>query len=423
MWQNEAVWTLQESACPHGEADSFRDRLWRCRPAFACALAVALLACGKREASENSGTEPQPPQSEVAASSKQSAEGLVVFPPDSPQLRQIGVEPVRKVPVPVDEVTAPAKIEVNPNRVSHALLPVPGRIVHVVAKLGDSVVQGQPIVTIEGPALGEAESAFIQAEAGVRQAELSASKADADLSRLNILFERGASAQKDVLAAQTAAALAHSSLDQAHSVREQARQRLELLGLKPGQFQQQATVPAPISGKVLDINVVEGEYHNEVNAPLFTIADLSRVWVSSDVAESDIRYCHIGGAVELSLIAYPDETFRARVTRIADTVDNDSRTIKVTAELENPGGRLRPQMFGRVRYATVAAEPTVWVPEAAVVQLNGGDSVFVEQGPGRFLATPVTLGKRQNGGFAVSKGVTPGQRIVTAGAVYVKAGL
>jgi biotin carboxyl carrier protein len=79
-----------------------------------------------------------------------------VFAADAVQLRQIAVAPVEMVSVPSDEIAVPAKIEVNPNRVSHALLPVPGRIVGVMAKLGDAVVQGQPIVTVEGPALGDA---------------------------------------------------------------------------------------------------------------------------------------------------------------------------------------------------------------------------------------------------------------------------
>ena len=144
------------------------------------------------------------------------------------------IEPVRTVPVPADEVTAPARIEANPNRVGHAVLPVPGRIVKVMVKLGDSVTQGQPVVQIESPMVGEAESAYIQAEASVRQAELAITKADADLARLTDLFEHQAVAQKEVLAAQTTAALTKAALEQAQSAREQARRRLELLGLKAG---------------------------------------------------------------------------------------------------------------------------------------------------------------------------------------------
>ena len=332
------------------------------------------------------------------------------------------IQPVHTVPAPADEVTASAKIEANPNRVGHAAVPVPGRIVKVLVKLGDAVTQGQPVVQIESPMVGEAESAYIQAEASVRQAELAVSKADADLTRLADLFEHQAVAQKEVLAAQTAAALTKASLEQARIAREQARSRLELLGLKAGQFQQRVSVTAPVSGKVLELNVVEGEYRNEINTPLMTIADLSRVWATSEVPESKIRYCKPGGMADLELIAYPNELFRARVTRIADTVNSETRTIKVSAELDNSAGRLRPEMFGRLRYAD-GEVPTPWVPDSAVVRIGDKDYVFIEQAPGRFLASPVELGKRHDGGFTVTHGLRPGDRVVAQGSVYLKAAL
>ena len=382
-----------------------------------CAFAVFLAACGHPEAASK--------KSEPEATAKPAAiapEGVVLLGSDAPELKQITIEPMRAIPLPSDEVTAPAKIELNPNRVAHATLPIPGRIVRVMVKLGDSVKAGDPVVIIESPAAGEAESAYVQAENLVRQAELAAAKADADLTRVADLFEHQAIAKKEVLSAQTALALSKASVEQAKSGVEQAQRRLQLLGLKPGQLRQQVTVTAPISGKVLEINVVEGEFHNETSTSLLKIADLSRVWVSSDVPESDIRYCHVGGRADLELIAYPNETFRGQVTRLADTVDTETRTIKVIAELDNAQGRLRPAMFGRLRYAG-AVVPTLWVPESAVVQYAGKDVVFVEQSPGRFLATPVDLGRRHEAGFAVSHGLTVGQRVVTAGAIYLKASL
>jgi cobalt-zinc-cadmium efflux system membrane fusion protein len=334
----------------------------------------------------------------------------------------MSVEPVHPVPTPAEEVTAPARIEANPNRVGHAVLPAPGRIVRVMVKLGDAVRQGQPVVTIESSVVAESESAYIQSEAAVRQAELTLAKADADLFRMTDLFEHQAVAQKEVLAAQTVAAVAKSALEQAKTGREQARHRLELLGLKPGEFQQVVTVRAPVSGKVLELSVVEGEFRNEINLPLITIADLSRVWATSEVPESKIRYCKIGGRADLELIAYPNEPFRARVTRIADTVDSATRTIKVTAELDNNNGRLRPEMFGQLRYAGELV-PTIWVPDPAVVRIGDKDFVFVEKSKGHFLATPVQLGKHHNGGFAITAGLHEGSRVVTGGAVYLKAAL
>jgi len=390
-----------------------------------CLFAFLLGGCSKRatELASTSNTtvgakEPARPPEQISA----NAANVVVLGPDAPELRQMTIEPVHSVTVPADEITAPAKIEVNPNRMGHAMLPAPGRIVRVMVKLGDSVGQGQPVVAIESSVVAEAESGHIQSDASVRQAELAVAKAEADLARETDLFEHQAIAQKEVLAAQTTAELAKASLEQARSAREQARRRLELLGLKVGQFQQQIVVTAPISGKVLEVSVVAGEYRNEINTPLVTIADLSRVWATSEVPESKIRYCKVGGTADLELIAYPNETFRARVTRIADTVGSETRTIKVSAEIENIGGRLRPEMFGQLRYAD-GLTPSPWVPDSAVVRIGDKALVFLEQGPGRFISSPVELGKRQDGGFSIAKGLKTGDRVVTQGSVYLKAAL
>jgi len=345
--------------------------------------------------------------------------GQVNLAPDAPELRQMTIEEVRAIPIPSDAVTAPAKIEANPNRIGRALLPIPGRVTRVMVKLGDSVVKGQPLVTIESTAAAEAESAYVQSEASVRQAEVTAAKADADLSRLSDLFSHSAVAEKEVLSAKTALALATSGVEQAKSAREQARKRLELLGLTPGRSDQTVTVSAPLSGKVLEVSVVEGEFRNETSTPLLTIADLSRVWATSEVPESKIRFCRLGGQADLELIAFPNETFRGHVTRIADTVNGETRTIKVSTELDNSAGRLRPEMFGRLRYAD-GLVATPWTPASAVVRIGQKDCVFVEQGTGKFIPTPVQLGQPHNGGFALVSGVRAGERVVTQGSVYLK---
>lgn len=361
---------------------------------------------------------PAPP----AASVQKELTGEVVLGPSAPELKQMTIEAVRLVPVAVDEVTVTARIQANPHSVGHAVVPVPGRIVRVMARLGDLVARGQPLVAIDSTVVAEAESAFVQAEAVVRQAEIASTKAEADVSRLTDLYEHQAVAQKEVLAAKTTAGLTLASVDQARSGRDQARRRLELLGLKAGEFQQQVVVNAPISGKVMEVSVVEGEFRNEINTPLVTITDLSRVWVTSEVPESKIRLFRVGGVAHLELIAYPNETFHARVTRIADAVDSETRTVKVNAELDNAGGKLRPDMFGSLKYSA-GDMPSPWIPDTAVVRLNGVDLVFVERAAGRFRAVPVELGKQEQGGYPVRKGLRAGDRIVTRGAVYLKAAL
>lgn len=380
------------------------------------ALATLLAACAKEEKAAPSKPAP------VAASSSPSGERKVILGPDVPELREMNIETVRVAPVPAEDTSAPARIEANPNRIGRARLPVSGRIVNVMVQLGDSVKAGQPLVVIDSPSVADAETAFLQAESSVKQAEVALAKANADLERLTDLFEHKAVAQKEVLSAKTVHALSLTSLDQAIQSRRQAQQKLEYLGLKTGKHQQQVIVNAPISGKVLEVAVVPGEFRNEVNEPLITVADLSRVWATADVPESQIRQYRLSGQTSLELLAYPDELFPGRVTRIADTADAETRTVKVSAELENASGKLRPQMFGRMRYVH-GLVPAPWVPEAAVVRIGDKDHVFLEESKGHFRLAEVVLGKRHESGFAILRGVSAGDRVVTRGAVYLKGAL
>jgi cobalt-zinc-cadmium efflux system membrane fusion protein len=396
-----------------------RSRTLTCAAALSAALLLIATGCGKaKDAADSTGD-----GKESTAPVKPAAPpGVVVLAADAPELKEMKVEEVHNIAAPAQAVTATARIEANPNRVAHAVVPAPGRITRLMVKLGDSVQQGQPLVAIESSAVTELESAYVQAGSMIRQAELALSKSESDLSRVTDLFEHQAVAQKEVVAAQSTVAINKTSLDQAKAGQDQARRRLELLGLKTGEFQQQIVVTAPISGKVLEVSVVEGEYRNEINAPLMTISDLSRVWATSEVPESEIANCRIGGIVDLELISFPNEVFHARVTRIADTVNSDTRTIKVSAELDNPGGKLRPEMFGKLHYEN-GTTPMPWVPTSAVVRIGSKDFVFVEQDKGHFLSTQVELGQPTQGGFPINAGVKTGDRVVTQGSIYLKAAL
>jgi membrane fusion protein, heavy metal efflux system len=170
---------------------------------------------------------------------------------------------------------------------------------------------------------------------------------------------------------------------------------------------------------VLELNVAAGEYRNDTNAPLMTIANLSTVWVSADVPESSLRLVHVGERVDVTLAAYPNETFHARVMRIADTVDPQTRTIKVRAELENPGGRFRPEMYGSIRH-TDSMQMRPVVPAGAAIQGDGHTVVFVEKGQGRFQQTEITVGKRTGDLLPVLSGLSAGDRVVVDGAMLLK---
>lgn len=377
--------------------------------AAACALLGA--SCGHKGTQADAGASPN------AAAPAES--GVVVIPADSPKIGQIRVERVRLAEVAAGEVVSPGKIEVDPNKVSRVVLPVAGRISGVMVKMGDAVTQGQPVLTIESPDADAAESAYLQAEAGVTQARANLVKAQSDYDRVSDLFEHNAVARKEVVNTENALAQAKAALEQSQAAREHAQRRLGLLGLKPGAFGQKVVVRSPFSGKVLEMSVAPGEYRNDTNAPLMTIADLSTVWVSSDVPESSIRLIRVGERVDVTLAAYPGEAFHGRVTRIADTVDPQTRTVKVLAEMANPRGRFRPEMFGNIRH-TESLRMTPVVPAGAVIQGDGRSIVFVEESPGRFRQTEIVVGKRAGDLLPVSSGVRVGDRIVVDGAMLLK---
>jgi membrane fusion protein, heavy metal efflux system len=374
------------------------------------ASVLLLFSCGGSSERQQQGASQQ---------RRVTADGHIVFPGDSPQLAQLRIEKVVAQPVPTNVVEAPGKVEVNPSRVSRVVLPVTGHVTDVTVKPGDAVKASQPILTMESPDADAMVSGLMQAEAAVAEAKVALAKAQADYDRSNDLYQHSAVAQKEVLNAGSIRLQSEAALGQADAARRQAAARLDILGLEPGKFKQPVRVRAPMSGKVLEVVVAPGEYRNDTNAPVITIADLSTVWISADVPESAIRFIDVGERVDIELTAYPGEIFRGRVTRIADTVDPQTRAVKVRAELNNPGGRLRPEMFARVRHTDSLPVLPV-VPSSALVQEQGRNIVYREDSRGVFSAVTVRTGEPFKGMIPILEGLRPGDRIVAGGVMLLK---
>lgn len=373
--------------------------------------AVAWLAsCSQGEKTSQSMAKPLAP----------NQPGQAVIAADSPQLTQIRVEPVQMKMVPVDTVSSPGKVEANANRLAHVTLQLTGRVTAVYAKIGDFVRQGQPLLTVESADADSAVSTSLQAQASVTQSKSALAKAQLDLNRQKDLFEHGAVPEKEVLNGQAVVVQMQAGVEQAQAAAEQSRRRLQLLGISPGSFGQRVTVNAPISGKVLEMSVANGEFRNDLSAPMMTIADLSSVWVTSDVPETAIRLVRAGEPARIQLSAYPGETFLGRVTLIGDVVDPQTRTVKVRAELPNPGGRLKPEMFGNIQLAEhTELRPTV--PVAAIVATDGKAIVWREKSRGVFQRVTVTLGTQTGDRVAITSGLAAEDRIVVDGVMLLSA--
>jgi membrane fusion protein, heavy metal efflux system len=346
------------------------------------------------------------------ASASVSSQGtpLVVVPPDSPQFKQLRVEPVHVREFPSDEVVAVAKVMINPNRISRVLPPVQGRVLTVSVKLGDNVEEGQSLVTLTSPDADAAISAYLQADATVRQGKVALAKADKELDRAHKLLDVQGISEKDTLTAENDVATAKAALENAEATRD---------------LQQPVVVRAPISGVVTDISVTPGDYRAavssmaDVTTPLMSIADLSTVWVASDVPEPYMRFIHIREPVEITFLAYPGEKFTGRVARVGSSLDPQTRALKVQVDLPNPAGRFVPEMFGTMRHAG-PPRPFPVVPSAAIVQEYGRSEVFVERGPGQFERRVVTTGVRTDDHVAITGGLDANTRVVVDGAILLR---
>jgi len=334
-------------------------------------------------------------------------------------LKQLRVEAVQTALVTQDEVVAPGRVAMNTHRVSHVAIPFAGRVERVLVRLGDRVAANQALLTIESPEGGAALTTWLQARSLLASAQSAATKAGVDAARARDLYDHQAIALKDLQLAEHVLVETRAEQQLAEAAERHARRTAGLLGLNLDSADSLITIRSPLAGKVLELSVSEGEYRTDPTAPVMMVADLSRVWITSDVPEASIRLIDIGERLSVELVAFPGETFEARVTRIADTVDASSRTVHVQAEIPNPDGRLRPDMFGRIRHSH-APRPMPVVPAQAIVQNGDGPVVFRETTPGTFTRTRITTGRADANRVVVLTGLGAGDRIVVDGAILLK---
>jgi cobalt-zinc-cadmium efflux system membrane fusion protein len=175
---------------------------------------------------------------------------------------------------------------------------------------------------------------------------------------------------------------------------------------------------------VLEKNAVIGELAKTTDS-IFTIADMSTVWIEADIPESDLKDISIGKTALVSVSAYPEETFSGKVSYLASIVDKTTRTVKARIELLNPERKLRIDMFGTAVLSHVAAKEALVVPNEAVVIIQGVPYVYVVQTKAgqqyTFEARPVAPGQRVNADVEIKSGLREGEDIAQAGVYALKA--
>jgi membrane fusion protein, heavy metal efflux system len=275
-----------------------------------------------------------------------------------------------------------------------------GRVVDVKVRLGDDVRQGQLLLTMNSPDMAGAISDY-------RKAQSSAALARTQLERAQLLYSHGAVPQKDVQVAEDA--------DQKAKVDMQAAMtRIELLG---GDIKQPAAlleVRAPVSGTIIEQNITPSAGVKSLdNSPnLFTIADLSHVWVVCDVYENNLAQVHLDDRATVQLNAYPDRKIAGSVTNISKLLDPVTRTAKVRIDLPNEHGLLRPNMFATVQFASAGVQSRMAVPVGAILRLQDRDWLFIRIDDKHFRRTEIQTGPASADGFQeILSGVRAGDRV------------
>ncbi len=205
-----------------------------------------------------------------------------------------------------------------------------------------------------------------------------------------------------------------------------ARQRLKLMGVKDeqiaglektGQPNIRLPIYTPLSGIVIEKIALEGQYVN-VGDPLFNIADLSTVWVEVEVYENEFPFVKIGQPVDIVSQSYPGKTFRGRVAFIYPFLDPKTRTVKVRAEIPNPGLKLKPDMFVNAR-VLVPLGSSIVVPVTAVMDTGQRQTVWVEMQPGMFEPRDVKVGTRSGDSVQILSGLKAGEKVAASGGYLI----
>ncbi len=304
---------------------------------------------------------------------------------------------------------------------------VRGRVVDVYADLGQQVKAGDLLAILYSSELGMAQSSYLKAVAKLYVAERAYERAEMLLKEKVIGLAESQRRQGDMLSLR--------------AEKREAQDRLRLLGMSEEQIRQldreqkihsYVPITAPFDSRVIARNLTKGEVV-EVTEKLFTVADLSEVWVLANIPEKDIPFIRadLSGSdksgveqlVDVILTAYPSEVFHGKVTYIGDVLDVATRTMSLRLELPNPERKLKPHMYATIRVHSLPERNVLMLPEHAVQRERDRRFVFVQRDATTFEARDVLVGEGNGEVVRILDGLREGEPVVVKGAFILKSEL
>ncbi|MEA4808718.1 efflux RND transporter periplasmic adaptor subunit [Macellibacteroides fermentans] len=320
---------------------------------------------------------------------------------DKIKISRVSFEPV------VKEVITAGTVQAIPTQFVYIAPPFSGRIVKSHVKLGQNVKANTPLFEITSPDFTSAQKDFYQAQS---EREL----AQKDLRRKQDLIKNGVGSQKELEEAQNVLNIAEKEYENAVSA-------LKVYQTNPGNMVlgQALVIRAPISGNVIETNIVTGQYINSESNPVATVADLSKVWVVAQVKEKDIRFIHEGDEMDIYIPAYQDKTVKGTVFYIDKSVDEETRSIKVLSICNNYEELLKIGMYTTIHFLDKPTDCIV-IPEKALLQDEKNSFVFIQKGETEFIKTVIETSGSKDGKAIVTKGLEKNDVIISEGGYYLK---
>ena len=338
--------------------------------------------------------------------------------------------------------TLPTLIEVTgvvapeESRVAHIRPLARGLIEDVSVSLGSRVDAGQALITFDNIELGELIGTYLSERAALQQAQSELDVKRKTLDRAQELIKLEAIAQQTLELRRAETQNAEAGVNSQRARVAKVEEQIHRFGLSDSDLAKLTTeegrnihrtashsvIRAPFAGVITKYDVAKGEVV-QPDHELFTLTNLTTVWVQADVYEKDLGRIERDSDVAVKVEAYPDRSFAGRLTFIADLIDPKTRTAKVRCVVANGDGALKLDMFARISIPTKDQRQAVVVPQVAVQQVDNQSVVFVRRTATEFERRDVRLGSSSGGLVEILDGLKPGETVVAAGSFYFKTAL
>ena len=361
------------------------------------------------------GSGPSEPESKMtsysATEAKTDTASLFTVPQE--QMAHVQVVPVEKAKLP-RRLRLAGNVAYNAFKTTPVFSAIGGPVHEILVAPGETVHAGQALLTVNSPDYSAARSAFLKARSAF-------SLAEKIYDRAKDLYAHGAIAESDLQQAESARAQAHADL-------QSSEDALRALGLKdpeavaknPPKATSQIPVIAPVGGEVVERLVGPGQLLQGGATQVFTISDMSTVWVLVNVYQSDLASVHIGDGVDITTDSYP-EVFHGTISYIAPALDPNTRTLQARIVTSNPGKKLKKDMYVSATVQAGVIRDALTVPDAAVLRdTENQPFVYVQSGANQFARRLVKVADSQGGRTQVTDGLKEGERVVGDGGLFLQ---